>query len=63
MGEFLSLTRSHFLCTVEKEQSFYQAKTLFQNENKSDLECVVLIEKDDTSKRKPVLLFFFLKKT
>lgn len=63
-GRVLSLPCSRLHCTVEQEQSFYKAKTLavFQNENKSDLEYVALIEKDVTSKRKPVLLELFLKR-
>lgn len=37
-------------CTVEQEQSFYQAKTLavFQNEDKSGLKYVAFTEKEET---------------
>lgn len=63
-GRVLSLPCSCLHCTAEQEQSFYKAQTLavFQNENKSDLEYVALIEKDVTSKRKAVLLKIFLKR-
>lgn len=50
---------------MEQEQSFYEVRTpaVFQNENKSDLEYIALIEKDVISKRKPVLLKLFLKRS